>query len=108
MSPFAPDDAPRLRLRLPELLEERRWSWLKLAERSGGRISRSTAHRLTKDRDALKMFDAAVLEALCDLLNVSPNELLARHGTAASSGVRATETKAPRKPEAKTAARRRP
>ncbi len=78
MAPFAPDDAPRLRLQLPELLAERGLSWLKLAELSEGRISRSTAHRLVKGRDGLKMFDAAVLEALCDILRVTPNDLLQR------------------------------
>ncbi|MCZ8267336.1 MAG: helix-turn-helix domain-containing protein [Gemmatimonas sp.] len=78
MTPFSPEDAPRLRLRLPELLAQRGISWLKLAELSNGRISRSTAHRLVKERDRLKMFDAAVLETLCELLSVTPSELLER------------------------------
>jgi DNA-binding Xre family transcriptional regulator len=94
MTPFAPDHAPRLRLRLREILADRGISWLKLPTLSGGRISRSTAHRLVRERDTLKMFDAAVLEALCDVLNVTPCELLERDTPPAAPKKRAPRTQA--------------
>lgn len=92
MTPFAPDDAPRLRLLLPELLDARGWSWVRLAAESGGRISRSTAHRLVSQRDTLKMFDAAVCEALCEMLDVTPGELFARPAVPAAKRRSATAT----------------
>lgn len=87
MGPIAPDHAPRLRLRLPELLAEREMTYLDLAAQSAGRISRSTAHRLTmmSARDSsepVKLFDSAILAALCDVLAVTPGELFEKPPTA--------------------------
>jgi len=38
----------------------------------------STAYRLTRNRGVVKMFDADLLEALCDVLKVAPGQLLER------------------------------
>lgn len=67
-----------MRLRLPELLEERGLSAYRLSKESDGRISMSTAYRLTKLNGRVKNFDADMLEALCDVLKCEPGDLLER------------------------------
>ncbi len=67
-----------MRLRFPELLGE--MSPYALAKASNGRISMSTAYRLTRLGGRVKTFDADLLEALCDVLNVAPGQLLERDG----------------------------
>ena len=67
-----------LRLRLPELLDEREMTPYALAKASGGRISMSTAYRLTRLKGRVETFDRSVLDALCDVLGVGPGELLER------------------------------
>ncbi len=67
-----------MRLRLPELLEERGLTPHAAAVQSGGRLSRATLYRLSRNRGRVKSFDADLLEALCDVLGVSPGELLER------------------------------
>ena len=47
-----------------------------LAKASGGRLSMSAAARLA--RDEWKCLPRAVLEALCEVLNVEPGELFER------------------------------
>lgn len=65
-----------LRLRVPELLEERGWTAYRLAKESGGRISLPTAHRLVRYGGRLLQFRASILEALCDTLGVGIAELI--------------------------------
>lgn len=67
-----------MRLRLPELLRQRGISAYSLSKQSKGRISMSTAYRLKKMNGRVQNFDADMLEALCDVLRVSPAELLQR------------------------------
>jgi DNA-binding Xre family transcriptional regulator len=67
-----------MRIRIPELLNERGLSWYALARESQGRISPSAAFRLTEAKGRIKRFDAKLLDALCDVLNVDPNGLLQR------------------------------
>jgi len=67
-----------LRLRLPELLEERNLTPYRLARASGGRISLTTAHRLVRQRGRVRQFNGAVLEALCDVLGVQIGDLFQR------------------------------
>lgn len=67
-----------IRLRFRELLDARGLTPYHLAKQSGGRISLSTAYRYQQLNGAVKSFDAAVLEALCDVLDVEPGELLVR------------------------------
>lgn len=65
-----------LRLRLPELLEERGWTAYRLSKESGDRISLPTAHRLVRQRGRIKQFRAEVLEALCDTLGIGVAEVV--------------------------------
>lgn len=67
-----------MRLRLPELLDARGLTAYALAKQSEGRISMSTAYRLVRLEGRVQNFDADMLEALCDVLGVSPGELLER------------------------------
>lgn len=72
-----------MRLRFPELLDARGLTPYALAKASEGRISESTAYRLTRMRGRVANFDAQMLEALCDVLGVEPGELLERDQAAA-------------------------
>ncbi len=67
-----------LRLRLPELLDRRGMTPYALAKASDGRISMSTAYRLARLKGRVETFDRDVLEALSDVLDVEPGELLER------------------------------
>ncbi len=67
-----------MRLRLPELLEERGLTAYQLAKQSEGRIDVSTLYRLTRNRGRVAMISAELLESLCDVLDVGPGELLER------------------------------
>jgi DNA-binding Xre family transcriptional regulator len=67
-----------MRLRLPELLNERGMSAYALAKQSNGRISMPTAYRMARLSGRVQNFDAELLEALCDVLSVEPGELLER------------------------------
>jgi DNA-binding Xre family transcriptional regulator len=70
-----------MRLRFPELLDAREMTPYALAKASRGRISMSTAYRLVDLRGHLDSFDAEMLEALCEVLDVEPGTLLQRvHG----------------------------
>lgn len=68
----------RVRLRIPELLEERGITPYALAKRSKDRVSLSTVYRLTKRRGKLDTYSSDLLDALCEVLDVSPGELLER------------------------------
>jgi DNA-binding Xre family transcriptional regulator len=67
-----------MRLKLPELLDERGLSPYALSKNSDGRISMSTAYRLVKLNGRVQNFDAEMLEALCDVLQVEPGQLMER------------------------------
>ena len=67
-----------VRLRFPELLEEHDLTPYSLSKRSAGRISLSTAYRLARTGGRLKLFQADLLEVLCDVLGVEPGQLLER------------------------------
>ncbi len=60
-----------------------------LAKQSDGRISLSTSYRLCRMNGRLESFEAAALEALCDVLGVTPGELFERDGVKA---VRSAQT----------------
>jgi DNA-binding Xre family transcriptional regulator len=70
-----------MRIRINELLQKRGLSPYGLAMESKGRISLSAAHRLARMDGRVKLFSASLLDALCDALNVDPNELLEREST---------------------------
>lgn len=67
-----------MRLRLPELLEERDLMPYAVAKASAGRIDESTLYRLQRKRGRVEFFSATLLEALCDTLKCDPAELLER------------------------------
>jgi DNA-binding Xre family transcriptional regulator len=67
-----------MRLRLPELLDARGWTAYQLSVASQGRISMSTAYRIVRQNGSVKCFDAALLEDLCDVLDLEPGELFER------------------------------
>lgn len=67
-----------MRLRLPELMKAQGITAYAVAQRSGGRISLSTAYRLARLDGRVQTFDAEMLEALCDVFGVGPGDLLER------------------------------
>jgi DNA-binding Xre family transcriptional regulator len=67
-----------MRVRLPELLEERGLTAHAAALQSGGRINRATLYRIVRARGRIRLLDTDLLEALCDVLDVEPGELLER------------------------------
>ena len=67
-----------MRLRLPELLEQRGLSGYGLAKLAKGRLSLSTVYRLLRRRGRFDRITAEHLAAFCDALDVDPGELLDR------------------------------
>lgn len=71
-----------MRVRLPELLEKNGTGHAvtayRLAKSSGKRIGLTTVYRLIGKRGHVRYLDAKMLDALCDVLHVSPADLLAR------------------------------
>jgi DNA-binding Xre family transcriptional regulator len=45
----------------------------------------STAYRIVRQNGTVKCFDAALLEDLCNVLGVEPDELFEREGTTAKA-----------------------
>ena len=81
-----------MRLRVPELLAERKMTAYAMHKASSGRISLSMAYRLA--RGTFGMISADVLEALCDIFDIQdPGPLLARERPA---GRRAGHSRKPR------------
>jgi len=64
-----------MRLRIPELWEERHQTPYQVAKESGGRLTEATLYRITRERGAVKFVSLAVLQALADVLHVEPQEL---------------------------------
>jgi hypothetical protein len=69
-----------MRLRLPELLQEQKppMTAYGLWKASQGRISLSTAYRLSRNKGVVRYLDSAMLETLCDVFHVEPGALLER------------------------------
>ena len=70
-----------MRVRLAELLESRGMTAYSVAQQSDGRVSTSALYRLLKNDGRVRLLDADLLDALCDVLDVGPGELLEREGT---------------------------
>ena len=66
----------RVRLRIVELLRRRGMTPYALATASRGRISLPMAYRLVRARGRFVTVKATVLEALCDVFQVDPADLL--------------------------------
>lgn len=67
-----------MRLRVKELLAERKLTAYELAKRSAGRISESAAYRLAANE--WRQLSSTVLDALCDVLEVDPGPLFDARG----------------------------
>ena len=72
-----------MRVRLPELLSSdtspvRNAYELanEVARRS--KVSRATAYRIVRNRGKMQFLDVRLLDVLCDIFNIEPNELLER------------------------------
>jgi DNA-binding Xre family transcriptional regulator len=58
------------------LLTEHEVTAYTLAQRSRGRISASTLYRLVRSRGRVRYLDGDLLDALCDVLDLTPGDLL--------------------------------
>ena len=67
-----------MRLRFPELFAETGVNPYRLAMDSDKRISLSTAYRLKRDRGKLQTYRNVMLDAICDVMDISPGELWER------------------------------
>lgn len=67
-----------MRVRFPELLKASGMTPYEVAMKSGKRITLTKVYRLKKGRGKLSTYDAKMLDALCDVFNVEPTELLER------------------------------
>ena len=67
----------RVRLRLPELIEQAQppTSAYAIAKASGGRIKPAALYRLNRLRGHVRYVELGVVEALCEALRVQPNDL---------------------------------
>lgn len=68
----------QMRIRLTELLREKHTNPRKLEIQTGGAISARTLYRIKAADGRLRFLDAHLLDALCDVLDVTPGELLER------------------------------
>jgi DNA-binding Xre family transcriptional regulator len=67
-----------MRMRIPELFAEKKLSPYRVSLDSNGRISMSTAYRLKRVKGRLDTYKNDMIEALCDILDVTPGELFER------------------------------
>ena len=64
-----------MRLRIPELFDERQVTPYQVARDSGGRLNEATLYRLVRERGRLAHVNMATLQALCDFFKVPPGAL---------------------------------
>lgn len=67
-----------MRIRLPELLKERAMTPYAVAKASRDRVSLSALYRLVRSDGHARYLDSEMLEALCDVFDVTPGDLLER------------------------------
>jgi DNA-binding Xre family transcriptional regulator len=67
-----------IRLRLPEFIEDRGLTAHAVALQSEGRINRATLYRLMRSGGKVRLLDTELLDALCDVLDVAPGDLIER------------------------------
>jgi transcriptional regulator with XRE-family HTH domain len=70
-----------IRLRVGDILEERRMTAYQLAKQSGGRISLSAAYRLAESNSGTFPPSWEMLEILCEVLKVDVCDLFHRSGS---------------------------
>ena len=79
----------QMRLRLPDVLDEKQTTAYAVARDSGGRIDKGTLYRLCRSRGRVAWFSGELLEALCDVLGIAdPGKLLEREPTRSSRSKR--------------------
>jgi DNA-binding Xre family transcriptional regulator len=69
-----------IRLRFPELLEERGLTGYALSIATSGRVSMSTVYRWVRARGRVQTIDTSLLEAICEALNATPGDVLELEG----------------------------
>jgi DNA-binding Xre family transcriptional regulator len=67
-----------VRLRIPEVLRERRVTPRELAALSAGRLAVSTVYRWVQLEGRLKSLDTQALDDLCDILGVEIAQVIER------------------------------
>ena len=67
-----------IRLRIPEILKERSLTAHAIALQSEGRINRATLYRLARNGGRVRLLDTELLDALCEVLDMDPGEILER------------------------------
>lgn len=82
-----------MRMRLPELLEERKMTAYELSKRSEGRITLSTIYRLVRQQGRVRYIDAEVAQAICDVLEIPPARLFDHQNGRADSRARRKRTR---------------
>lgn len=65
-----------MRLRLPELFDDYQTTPWRVAQASNGRISPNVLYRLRAKGGRVKLFSAELMQALVDVLECHPSELL--------------------------------
>lgn len=73
-----------MRLRIPDLLDERGMNAYTFAKATAGMLSTSTAYRLA--RGEWRCLSGEVMDVLCDVLGVEPGELFDRGAAAKRRG----------------------
>lgn len=69
-----------MRVRIAELLEKSGKTAYALSQESDGRISTSAIYRLLANDGRARYLDSQLLDALCDVFEVGPGELLEHDG----------------------------
>ena len=65
-----------VRLRIPELFDERGWTAYEVAKRSRGRLAERSLYRLVERRGQVESVSAKTVDTLCEVLGVGPGELI--------------------------------
>jgi DNA-binding Xre family transcriptional regulator len=85
-----------IRLRIPELFDERNVTPYQVARDSGGRLDEGTLYRLQRARGHLAHVKMSTIQALCDYFQVPPGELF-EYVPKAAAEPRQKKSKASRK-----------
>lgn len=83
-----------MRLRLPELLEERKVTVYRIAQDTDGDIDQSALYRIVRKRGVGRYLDTELADKLCAYFGIGPGELLEQEGKSA----KAPATKRTRRP----------
>ena len=65
-----------MRLRIPELFDERGWTAYEVAKRSRGRLAERSLYRLVERRGQVESVSGKTVDTLCEILGVGPGELI--------------------------------